>query len=201
VAWLRRGTWHPTRGTWAAPLLAVQLVLLGQALLRGADYIRLPGGRVPPDLLLLVPPPMWAWGLLFGISAVAGLVGIAGHWGYLVAVGHCGVAVAYSCVGIALLDAADIDQAWRVVLGAILAAFGAALARLRPPSPRRFAAVRALCVALLVAGVLGIVDGMGHDFRTASGQIAAACVHGILGVSILRTVQRQKIRARLTDQS
>jgi len=196
---LRRGTWHPTRGTWVPTLLAVQIVFLGQALLRGADYVRTPPGAVPRELTALVPPPMWAWGLLFGAAAVAGLIGIAGHWGYVVAVGHCGVAIAYLCVGIALLDAAHVTEWWRVILGLLLFGFGAALIRVRPPDRARFATARTLCVVLLIAGVLGIVDGLGHDFRTATGQLAGAAIHGTLGVAILRTVQRQKIRARLTD--
>jgi hypothetical protein len=199
MAWLRRGAWHPTRGTWSPTLLAVQVVLLGQALLRGADYVRSPPGIEPPDLAALIPPPLPFWGLLFGLFAVTGLVGIAGHWGYVVAVGHCGVAVAYLCVGAALLEVTAIESAWRVALGVGLATFGVALIRLRPPDRRRFAAVRALCVLLLIAGTLGVVDGMGHGFRTATGQLAGATVHAIIGMSILRTVQRQRIRARITE--
>lgn len=198
MARLRRGTWHPTRGTWSPTLLAVQIVLLGQALLRGADYVRSPPGLEPPELAALIPPPLQFWGLLFGLFAVTGLVGIAGHWGYVVAVGHCGVAVAYLCVAVALLDATHIEAWWRVALGVGLATFGAALIRLRPPSPRRFAAARALCVLLLIAGTLGVVDGMGHGFRGATGQLAATTVHALIGMSILRTVQRQRIRARIT---
>jgi hypothetical protein len=200
LARLRRGTWHPTRGTWNPTLLAVQIILLGQALLRGADYVRAPTGSEPRELAALIPPPLQFWGLLFGVMAVTGLVGIAGHWGYVVAVGHSGVAVAYLCVGVALLEADRVEAWWRVALGVGLVAFGAALIRVRPPDPRRFAAVRTLCVLLLIAGVLGIVDGMGHGFRGATGQLAGACVHATIGLGVLRTVQRQRIRARITDR-
>jgi hypothetical protein len=199
VAWLRRGTWHPTRGTWNPTLLAVQIVLLGQTLLRGADYFRSPPGFEPVDLSALIPPSLQVWGALFGLFAVLGLCGIAGHFGYVVALGHCGAAVVYLCVGVALLEATDVDSWVRVAFGAGLTAFGAALVRVRPDDRRAFAAVRALCVLLLIAGTLGVVDGMGHGFRGATGQLAAATVHAIIGMSILRTVQRQRIRARITD--
>jgi hypothetical protein len=196
--WLHRGTWHPTRGTWVPALLLIQFIGLAQALLRGADYVRSPRGD-EAGLAALTPPPLWVWGLIFGAFAVTGLVGVAGHWGYVVAVGHCGVAAAYLCVGVALLEAAHLGSVWRVALGMLLFAFGAALVRVRPPESRRFAALRAACVLLLVAGTLGIVDGMGHGFRTATGQLAAAAIHAVLGLAVLRIVQRQKIRARIQD--
>jgi hypothetical protein len=118
----------------------------------------------------------------------------------VVAAGHCGLSASYLCVGVALVQTAHVDSVWRIALGAMLFAFGAALVRVRPPDPRRFAALRAACVLLLIAGTLGVVDGLGHGFRGATGQFAAAAIHGTIGLTILSTVQRQKIRARLTDQ-
>jgi hypothetical protein len=198
VAWLRRGDWHPTRGTWVGALLAIQLIGLGQALLRGADYVRTPG-REPHDLNALTPPPLWVWGLAFCGFAVLGLIGIAGHWGYVVAAGHCGVAALYVCIGVALLEAAQVASLLRLSAGALVFCAGAALVWYRPPDRRTFAAARALCVALLIIGALGVIDGIGHGYRTATGQLAAAAIHGTLGLAILRTVQRQRIRARITD--
>ena len=196
---LRRGTWHPTRGTWVPTLLAVQLVLLGQALLRGADYVRTTD-LTPLDLRSLVTyVPLWIWGLVFGGMAVLALAGIAGHWGYAVAVGHMGVAVAYLCVGAALLQAHHVQSWPRVVFGVAVCAVGLLLARNRPDDQRVFLVVRLIAVAFLLAGTLGIIDGMGRGFRTATGQLAGAAVHGVLGLAVLRVVTRQRIRQRLGE--
>jgi hypothetical protein len=197
-SWLRRGTWHPTRGTWIAPLLTIQLLGLGQALLRGADYVRSPG--IVPELITLTPPPLWLWGMVLGASAVAGLVGIVGHWGTVVAVGHCGVALVYLCVGVALLNAEHVTSWPRAAAGLAVLVAGAVVARIRPADPTRFVLTRLAAVGLLVAGTLGVIDGMGTGYRHATGQLTGAAIHGVLGLSILRIVQRQRIRARLQEE-
>jgi hypothetical protein len=199
MAWLRRGTWHPTRGTWVPTLLAVQIVFLGQALLRGADYVRTTD-YTPPDLASLVTyVPLWVWGFAFAGMAALALAGIAGHWGAAVAVGHMGVAVTYLCVGAALLQAHHTESWPRVISGMAVFAVGAVVAHQRPDDPRAFLVLRMVAVAFLIAGTLGVIDGMGRGFRTATGQLAGAVIHGILGLAVLRIVTRQRIRERLDE--
>lgn len=190
---LRRGDWHPTRGTWVPTLLAIQFLTLGQAMLRGADYVRGPGYVAGLDWL--TPPPLWVWGCIFCGFATLGLLGIVGHWGNIVGVGHAGVALAYLMVGVSVLEENRPDSIPRIAAGAAIFAGGAMLARYRAPEPGPFVAVRLTATCLLIAGGLGVIDGLGPGFRTATGLLVASAIHGVLGLAVLRIVRRQTIRA------
>lgn len=180
-----RGDWQPRQ---TSPiLLALQLVTLWQAGLRGLDY----AGGVQVGLDAVAADPSYGW-LLYG-STVLVLLGLAIRRGAPVILGHALLASWYTGLGVTALGGFGVAD-WRVLSGLALGGLGvAALLTERHRTPIRLAGV-----AAMLLGQAGIVVGLAGDYRTGTGLISAGVQHGILAVGTFLLWQRDRLR-RVVD--
>jgi hypothetical protein len=177
-----RGDWQP-RQTHPV-LLAIQLVTLWQAGLRGLDY----AGGVGGGLDAAAAAPTYGW-LLYA-STVLVLLGLAIRRGAPVILGHALLASWYAGLGVTALGGLGVVGDWRILLGLAFGALGtAALLSGRYRTPLRLAGV-----AAMLLGQAAIVVGFGADYRTGTGLASAAVQHGILAVGTFVLWQRDRLR-------
>jgi len=177
-----RGDWQPRRTH--PVLLALQLVTLWQAGLRGLDY----AGGVVDGLDAGAAEPAYGW-LLYG-STVLVLLGLAIRRGVPVILGHALLASWYAGLGVTSLGGLGIALDWRVVLGIALGGIGTGVLladRFRTP-------LRLAGVAAMLAGQAVIVLGLGADYRTGTGLVGGALQHATLAVGTLILWQRDRLR-------
>jgi hypothetical protein len=182
-----RGDWTP-RATHPI-LLAVQLIALWQAALRGLDYT---GGTVA-GLDRAAGDPLYGW-LLYG-STVLVLVGLAIGRGAPIILGHALLGSWYLGLGrdtLASTSAFDLD----VLTGITVGGLGTyALLSVKSRWGYRLAGV-----AGMLLGQAILVDGLGGDYRTGTGLVAAGLLHGILAVGTFVLWQRQRLRRVVDDE-
>jgi len=196
LGWARPGDWHPGRTN--VPFLIIQLAALYQAALRGRDYLTPRAGAVvDADGLGVVEQAaaLTTWGWLFYGSAAVVLVGLAGRWSPLVIAGHAFLFAWYGGVAIGLLQAQGFDLSWRLLLGAILSGLGTwVILRRRAPG----ASVRLLLgVPGMLVGQELMASGLGSDYRTGTGLMAAAIIHLTLAAGTWLLTQRQRLTAQV----
>jgi hypothetical protein len=164
-------------------LLAVQLVTLWQAGMRGLDYLGGPGG---PALDATAAGPVAGLGLYLGVAVA--LVGIVGRWASPIIAGHLLVGVMYlALVGDALDRATPTPLAWA---GFAVGAVGtwAALRRNAGTASRLAAG------ALMLGGQALIAVGLGGDYRTGTGLLGAGVIHLALSAGTFLLWQRRDLR-------
>lgn len=182
-----RGDWQP-RQTHPI-LLALQLVTLWQAGLRGLEYA---GGSVT-GLDSGVGEPAYGW-LLYG-SAILVLLGLAIRRAAPVILGHALLGSWYAGLGAAALGGPGAVLDWRVLAGLGLGALGTAcLLSDRFRTPLRLAGVAAMLVGQAV-----LVVGLGSDYRVGTGLLSGGLQHGILAVGTFVLWQRDRLW-RLLDE-
>jgi hypothetical protein len=182
-----RGDWQPVRTH--PVLLALQLVTLWQAGLRGLDY----AGGVATGLDAASADPAYGW-LLYG-STVLVLLGLAIRRGAPVILGHALLASWYAGLGVSVLGGLAVVLDWRVLLGLAFGALGvAALLSERFRTPIRLAGV-----AAMLLGQAAIVVGLGADYRTGTALLSGGLQHATLAVGTFVLWQRDRLR-RLVDR-
>jgi hypothetical protein len=181
VTRLARGDWQPRRTH--PVLLAVQLVVLWQAGLRGLDY----AGGIDAGLDAGAADPVYGW-LLYG-STVLVLAGLAIRRGVPVILGHALLASWYAGLGVAALGA-DALLDWRTLGG--LAFGGCGLAVLL--ASRHGLLLRVAGLGAMLLGQAAVVVGLGVDYRTGSGLLSAGVQHAILAVGTVILWQRDRLR-------
>ncbi len=177
-----RGDWQPRRTH--PVLLALQLVTLWQAGLRGLDY----AGGVGAGLDARAADPVYGW-LLYG-STIVVLAGLAIRRGAPVILGHALLASWYAGLGVAVLGglAAVVDP---LVLGGL--AFGAAgVAALLSDQFRT--PVRLAGAGAMLLGQAAVVVGLGGDYRTGTALLAGGLQHTVLAVGTFVLWQRDRLR-------
>ncbi len=181
-----RGDWQPRR---THPiLLAVQLVTLWQAGLRGLDY----AGGVAAGLDARAADPVYGW-LLYG-STVLVLLGLAIRRGAPVILGHALLASWYAGLGVATLGGIGAVADWRVLLGLAFGGLGvAALLTDQFRTPVRLAGAGAMLL-----GQAAIVVGLGADYRTGTALLSGGLQHTVIAVGTFVLWQRDRLR-RLVD--
>jgi hypothetical protein len=182
---LGRGDWTPR--TTHPTLLAVQLVALWQAGLRGLDYV---GGTVA-GLDRAAGNPLYGW-LLYA-STVLVLAGLAAHRGGPVILGHALLGSWYLGLGVDTLRAVDLNG--YLTGGLLLGGVGAWALVDGTSWPHRFAGV-----AGMLLGQWLLVEGLGVDYRAGTGLIAAGLLHGTLAVGTFVLWQRQRLRRVVDDE-
>lgn len=173
---------HPT-------LLAVQLVALWQAGLRGLDY----AGGVREGLDVFAGNPLYGW-LLYG-STVLVLVGLAIRRGGPVILGHALLGSWYFGLGVDTLASTSTLLRPDVLLGLVVSGLGAYALLGRSRLVYRF-----LGVAGMLAGQAILVTGLGGDYRAGTGLVAAGLLHGTLAVGTFVLWQRQRLRRVVDDE-
>lgn len=177
-----RGDWQPRRTH--PVLVALQLVTLWQAALRGLDYI----GGVDAGLDSRAAEPAYGW-LLYG-SATLVLLGLAIRRGGPVILGHALLASWYAGLGVTALGGLGIAADWRVLLGLAFGGLGTGVLlsdRFRTP-------LRLAGVAAMLAGQAVIVVGLGVDYRAGTGLVAGGAQHAVLAVGTFILWQRDRLR-------
>jgi len=192
LAPLSPGDWVPGRHN--AALLTVQLVALYQAALRGRDYLEpRTGDQIRLQNLGVVEAAgsLHVWGLLFYATAAIALVGLAGRWAVVVIAAHALIFAWYVGVGFGLLQAQGINVTPSVVAGMLCAGAGTWLVfRRRPPS----AVVRLIVgVPAMLVGQELMASGLGQDYRTGTGLMAAGVMHLSIAVGTWLLWQRQRL--------
>lgn len=182
---LGRGDWTP-RSTHPF-LLALQLVTLWQAGLRGLDYA---GGTVD-GLDASAGDPAYGW-LLYG-STVLVLLGLALRRAGPVILGHALLGSWYLGLGADTL-ASTSHLRLGVLTGLAVSALGAYVLLTGSRWPYRL-----LGVAGMLAGQAILVDGLGGDYRVGTGLVAAGVLHGIFAVGTFVLWQRQRLRRSVED--
>jgi hypothetical protein len=184
-----RGDWQPRR---THPiLLALQLVTLWQAALRGLDYV----GGVTAGLDARAADPAYGW-LLYG-SAVLVLLGLAIRRGGPVILGHALLASWYAGLGVTALGGLVVVFDLRVLLGLVFGGLGtAALLSDRFRTPTRLAGV-----AAMLLGQVAIVAGLGVDYRAGTGLVAGGAQHAVLAVGTFLLWQRDRLRRQVEHES
>lgn len=183
-----RGDWQPHRTH--PVLLALQLVTLWQAGLRGLDY----AGGVGTGLDAGAAEPAYGW-LLYG-STILVLAGLAIRRGAPVILGHALLASWYAGLGVTALGGVAAVLDWRVVLGlafGLLGTVGLLSERFRTP-------VRLAGVAAMLAGQAALVVGLGGDYRVGTGLIAGGLQHAVLAVGTFLLWQRDRLRQVVDDE-
>jgi hypothetical protein len=181
-----RGDWQP-RETHPI-LLALQLVTLWQAALRGLDY----SDGVADGLDAGAAEPAYGW-LLYA-STVLVLLGLAIRRGAPVILGHALLASWYAGLGVAALGGLAVLD-WRVLLGLTFGGLGTAgLLSTRGRTPLRLAGVGAMLL-----GQAALVVGLGGDYRTGTGLVSGGVQHAVFAVGTFVLWQRQRL-ARVVDR-
>jgi hypothetical protein len=182
-----RGDWQPRRTH--PVLLALQLVTLWQAGLRGLDY----AGGVVGGLDAAYADPGYGW-LLYG-STILVLLGLAIRRGAPVILGHALLASWYGGLALDVLGGLAVVVDWRVLLGLAFGGLGmAALLSDRFRTPVRLAGVAAMLV-----GQAAVVVGLGGDYRTGTALAAGGLQHAVLAVGTFVLWQRDRLR-RVVDR-
>lgn len=200
---MHQGDWRP--GTHNLALLVIQLIALWQASLRGGDYIGdrsplRPGANGNPPALGTVEQaaPLWVWGSLFLVSTALVLIGLAGRWATPVIVGHVTLAGWYTGIGIGVLQTSGVIINAAVLAGTLLSLAGAWV-MFRPSQPSLWLRLAFGVPAMLVGQSL-LIGGLGVDYRTGTGLIAAAAMHATLGVGTFVLWQRQQLGHQVDDE-
>jgi hypothetical protein len=179
--WSPRST-HPT-------LLAIQLVVLWQAGLRGLDYA---DGTVG-GLDHAAGNPLYGW-LLYASTALV-LLGLAIRRGGPVILGHALLGSWYLGLGWdALLDL-GVSPGRSTVAGVASAALGVWVLL----DKRSRTGFRLLGVGAMLAGQYLVVTDLAGDYRTGTGLLSAGVQHGILAVGTFVLWQRQRLRRVVED--
>jgi hypothetical protein len=184
-----RGDWQP--GRTHPVLLALQLVTLWQAGLRGLDY----AGGVEVGLDAGAAEPAYGW-LLYG-STVLVLLGLAIRRGGPVILGHALLGSWYAGLGVTALGGVPAVLDWRVLLGLAFGALGtAALLSSQFRTPTRLAGA-----AAMLLGQAAIVLGLGADYRTGTGLVSAGVQHAVLAVGTFLLWQRDRLARQVDRES
>lgn len=185
---LGRGDWTP-RATHPF-LLAMQLVALWQAGLRGLDY----AGGTSAGLDASAGDPVYGW-LLYG-STILVLAGLAIRRGGPVILGHALLGSWYLGLGVDTLTTTSTLVDPGTAAGLLFGGFGAvALLTERARLP-----VRLLGVAAMLLGQVLLVAGLGGDYRAGTGLVAGGLLHGTLAVGTFVLWQRQRLRRVVVDE-
>lgn len=179
--WSPRAT-HPT-------LLALQLVALWQAGLRGLDYV----GGVREGLDVFAGDPLYGW-LLYA-STILVLAGLAIRRGGPVILGEALLGSWYLGLGVDTLASTSTVLRLDVLAGLVVSGLGAYALLGGSRLGYRF-----LGVAGMLAGQAILVDGLGGDYRAGTGLVAGGILHGTLAVGTFVLWQRQRLR-RVVDES
>lgn len=159
-------------------LLVVQLVSLYQAAMRGRDYLtERTGGEIALQGLGTVDAAgsMQVWGWLFYGSAALALIGLAGRWAPVVIAAHAALFAWYGGIGIGLLQEQGIALNLSVITGMLCAVAGTWLVFRRTPHS---APIRLLVgVPGMLVGQELMSAGLGTDYRTGTGLMAAGVMH------------------------
>lgn len=181
-----RGDWRPR--TSHPYLLALQLVALWQAALRGLDYT----GGIEGGLDAEAADPAYGW-LLYG-SAILALLGLAARRGGPVILGHALLGSWYLGLGVDTLASTSSLVSGGAPVGLLIGAAGtyALLASDRW-------AYRLVGVAAMLLGQVILVDGLGGDYRVGTGLVAMGLLHGTIAVGTFVLWQRQRLRRVVED--
>ncbi len=182
LSYLNQGAWTPFRTNWL--VLAVQLLLTGQAASRGMDFVqpRPPGSITDTLSVVEAAAPLALWGS--GLLAAAGLVfvGLFGGWTTCIIVGHGLLAALYGAFSYGLIDQTPTDSRWKALGGLILLLAGVHLGVSRWDHWRwlRFL----LAMLLLLVGGWIAAEGMGYDFRSGTGLLVAGASHTAFAIGV-----------------
>lgn len=182
-----RGDWTPR--TSHPFLLAVQLVSLWQAGLRGLDY----AGGVRGGLDMFAGDPLYGW-LLYGSTTLV-LVGLAIRRGGPVILGHALLASWYAGLGVDTLASTSTLLRPDVLAGLVVSGLGVYALLVGSSWPYRLVGV-----AGMLLGQAILVDGLGGDFRVGTGLLSAGLLHGTLAVGTFVLSQRQRLRRSVADE-
>lgn len=188
----RLGNWRP--GEHNLALATIQIVAVGQAGLRGMDYMQTRPGPVSPALRSVESAgALPFWGALFLFGAGLLMVALSGGWVAPIFVGHAVLSAAYLVLGGALLAEVPVSNLTLAVGGALAFALGLwlVLCRWQRRNWLRFW----LSLGLVFAGGWYASDGLGFNFRTATGVISAGVLQIALLVGIAVYVYRDRERA------
>ncbi len=184
-----RGDWQPRRTH--PVLLALQLVTLWQAGLRGLDY----AGGVGAGLDARAADPVYGW-LLYG-STVLVLLGLAVRRGAPVILGHALLAAWYTGLGVAVLGGLGRILDPLVLGGLVFGALGiAGLLSERSRTPVRLAGVLAMLL-----GQAAIVVGLGGDYRTGTALLSGGLQHAVLAVGTFVLWQRTRLARQVESEA
>ncbi len=192
--YLNEGSWTPFRTNWL--VLAVQLLIVGQAASRGLDFVQpRPPGTITDTLSVVeaaAPLPLWGAGLLLAASMIFG--GLFGGWTTPIIVGHVGLAALYGAFSYGLIDQTPITSGWEAVGGLALLLVGVYLGVSRWDRWRwvRFTAA----MLLLIGGGWIAAEGMGYDFRTGTSLLVAAFNHTVFAIGVAFIAYRTPDPAR-----
>jgi hypothetical protein len=184
LAW---GDWQPR--TTHPILLAVQLVTCWQAALRGLDYL----DGTSAGLDTSAGDPTYGV-LLYGCTALV-LLGLAFRRGAPVILGHALIGSWYAGLGFATLRSVGVildGWAWVGLLTGTLGTVALLSGRHRLP-------VRVAGALGMLGGLILLVDDLGVDYRTGTGLVSAAFLHGVLAVGTFVLWQRERLR-RVVDR-
>ena len=182
-----RGDWQPRQSQ--PILLALQLVTLWQAGLRGLDYL----DGVDAGLDVNAGDP--AYGALLYGSTILVLLGLAIRRAVPVVLGHALLASWYAGLGVAALGGLGSVLDWRLILGTAFGGLGTVVLL----ANRYRLALRLAGVAAMLVGQGALVLGLGMDYRTGTGLVSGGLQHGVLAVGTLLLWQRDRLR-RVVDR-
>lgn len=170
------GEWHPAAH--GAALGVVQLVAAAQAGLRGLDYLQnrdaIGASSSPAVRAVEEIGDLRIWGALFLFGAMVQIVSLSGGWIIGIFTGHAILFGVYMVLGFILLGGIPQFDLWVSMFGAALLFAGLylALVRWEKRGMLRFA----LSIVFVVAGGWIATCGLGVDFRSATGVLAAGLV-------------------------
>jgi hypothetical protein len=189
------GDWIP--GTHNLALAVIQILSVGQAGLRGVDYIQsrahTPSSPSVRSVEQISALPLW--GALFLASAAVLIVAIAGGWIVGIFVGHAMLASTYIVLGCALFAGVVNRDVLSAFLGSAVLCGGLWLAveRWQGHDCLRFA----LALSCVFGGGWWASTGLGLDFRSATGVITAGLLQVALLVGLAVFVYRDREAAEL----
>lgn len=186
--------WVPGRHN--AALMVMQLILLWQAGTRGLDYIT---PRSPSEVLDVglggFAFPLVVWGALFYGFTVLTLIGLAARVAPVVITGHCALGAFYAAAGVNALLKDQVQVGWWVPLGFALSLVGLAIVFRRVGST--LVSRLLVGVPLMLVGQLIITQGLGQDYRTGTGLLAATLLHLTLAGGTWLIWTRQHLRQQV----
>lgn len=178
-----RPSWAPAHE--APTLLAIQLVTLWQAGMRGLDYLTGPGG---PALDAAVDGPVAGLTLYIGVAVT--VLGLAARRPGPVIAGHLLLGAWYLGLGgVAFVDRLHPEPiTWP---GLALGAAGVWLVvRARSGMPTRLAGA-----AAMLAGQVMLAGGLLGDYRSGTGLAGAGLLHIAIAAGTFTLWQRRDLRA------
>lgn len=189
LGYLNEGMWVPHRTNWL--VLAVQLLVTGQAASRGMDFVqpRPPGSTTAALSVVEAAAPLLLWGWLLLVSAGLVFAGLFGGWVLPIVIGHGGLAALYGAFAYGLLAQTPMDSGPVALVGVALLLFGVhfGVSRWRSWRWLRFL----LAMSLLVTGGWLAADGLGYDFRSGTGLLVAACCHTAFAIGVAYIAYRR----------